>query len=393
MFLILILYPLLGFLIGCFIPEYSGFLQYFDVIFLRLLNVFAPYLIFAMVVKSIWYIRSNIVQDQYIKYVMLYYVFGTFLSIGIGFFSAYYIGIGCGVDVLSIVGDQKFQFESSENILLNLVPGNIMHILYHQDLMLLFILACLFGFAVYNSRSEQVVLKFCNDLYNFILEVMEYITLLIPYAFLSLVLKFVINGIGEFEVIFSLLILFAVLYIVRYIILLLEIYFIGGVSPLPFILGSFKYQSVAFLTTSSKATLPIIVQEVGELGVSKEGQQYAMSIGGILNSIGFGLDLTVMIMFILNAYGISLDIYTCCIVVILSFLSCVLGNGIPAAPLIVLSIVFEIFHVPMDVMVYIIGIDRIIDMCSTVFNVTGIAGYTLIIDGCKNRLNKTKYYQ
>ena len=243
---------ILGLLIGLGVPEYSKFLQYFDVIFLRLLNLVMPFMIFTMVLKSVFYIRKNIFKDNSMKLVIMYYSFGTFFSILIGFAAAYYIEIGVGQDISNLIKSSDYNNEFNEVVnkgvnLVDLIPSNLIGVLYHRDLMKLFIIGCLLGIVLNTSKYQNDILSFIDKVHNFSLEVVNYIMILVPYALFSLVIRLSIDRFISLGVLSKLALLFVVLYIVRYVILLLEIYFIGGISPLPFIKKSFRYQSVAFI--------------------------------------------------------------------------------------------------------------------------------------------------
>ena len=388
--MILVFNIILGLILGYFAPQYTGVLQYFDVIFLKLLNLITPFLIFTMILKSIAYLNSNIHKNNHILLTTLYYTFGTLLSVIIAFAASYLTKIGLG---LPISFDTTQALPKQDNVIINLIPNNIICDFYHGNLIQILFTAILFGVITSHSKHKNEILKFTDQTYEFLFEILESIMILIPYALLSLTIKLTISNLKDLLIFAKMLKLIFALYCLRYIVLLLEIYLIGGVSPLPFILKSFRYQSVAFISTSSKATLPIASEELKNMGVSKENRQYAVSIGGMLNSIGFGLDLTVIIVFILNIYSVELNLYNSIFVIILSFIGCIAGTGIPAAPLIVLSIVLNFFHISHGVIVFILGIDRIIDMVSTTINITGICGYTLVIDGKNKTLNTKKYYE
>ena len=388
---------ILGLLIGLGVPEYSKFLQYFDVIFLRLLNLVMPFMIFTMVLKSVFYIRKNIFKDNSMKLVIMYYSFGTFFSILIGFAAAYYIEIGVGQDISNLIKSSDYNNEFNEVVnkgvnLVDLIPSNLIGVLYHRDLMKLFIIGCLLGIVLNTSKYQNDILSFIDKVHNFSLEVVNYIMILVPYALFSLVIRLSIDRFISLGVLSKLALLFVVLYIVRYVILLLEIYFIGGISPLPFIKKSFRYQSVAFISMSSKGTLPIANEDMKSMGISKGSRQYAVSIGSMLNAIGFGLDLTATIVFILNVYGVVIGFNDFLMIIFLSFIGIIIALGIPGGTIVALTVVLKFFGIPYEILSIVLIIERIADMFCTTLIVSGIVGYTLVIDGYKGNLNQSKYY-
>ena len=72
-----------------------------------------------------------------------------------------------------------------------------------------------------------------------------------------------------------------------------------------------------------------------------------------------------------KVFGIHLDLPTQIIVVIMSVLTAVGAAGVPSGSIPLLIMVLQMVHVPAEGIALILGVDRILDMCRTVLNVTG----------------------
>ena len=143
---------------------------------------------------------------------------------------------------------------------------------------------------------------------------------------------------------------------------------------------------------SSKGTLPIANEDMKSMGISKGSRQYAVSIGSMLNAIGFGLDLTATIVFILNVYGVVIGFNDFLMIIFLSFIGIIIALGIPGGTIVALTVVLKFFGIPYEILSIVLIIERIADMFCTTLIVSGIVGYTLVIDGYKGNLNQSKYY-
>lgn len=386
------LYFILGVVLGVLIPEYVEFLCYFDIVFLRLLNLIIPYMMFPMIVISVSHIMFNIEKDKYLLSVIAYYMVGTLFSILLGFSVAYYYELGLDMDLEDFnISSRDVPQYSFLDILIKIIPENLIAIIYDNNFISLFIVSYLFGIYITYSKYYSFIINVMQKLYDLVMDIVNYVMLLMPYAFLSIAIK-LSSGQNSNIALFAQIIGFViVLYIIRYIILLLEIYFIGGISPWPFILKSFRYQSVAFISTSSKVALPIAVDCMKRMGVSTGSTQYAVSAGSVLNMIGFGIELSLISVFIVNLHGVNIDLTVGLTIIILSFFSCIIGAGIPTAFIVMISLILNFLHIPLGIVSTLVIVDRIIDMFSTTINLTGICASTLVADARLNRLDYKQY--
>ena len=85
------------------------------------------------------------------------------------------------------------------------------------------------------------------------------------------------------------------------------------------------------------------------------------------------------VIFVAQAFGISLDLQDYFTVITTSTLSSIGTAGVPGVGLITLSMVFASIGLPVEGIGMIMGIDRIVDMARTAVNVTGDAVCTTIV--------------
>jgi DAACS family dicarboxylate/amino acid:cation (Na+ or H+) symporter len=90
-----------------------------------------------------------------------------------------------------------------------------------------------------------------------------------------------------------------------------------------------------------------------------------------MNMNGTALFEGVTVLFLAQVFGIHLDIGMQLIVIIMSVLTAVGAAGVPSGSIPLLIIVLQMVNVPAEGIALILGVDRILDMCRTVLNVTG----------------------
>ena len=129
---------------------------------------------------------------------------------------------------------------------------------------------------------------------------------------------------------------------------------------------------VAFGTSSSNATLPtaIKVAEV-DLRLPKEISRFVLTVGATGNQNGTALYEGVVVLFLAQVFGVDLTLGQQLQVVLMAVLAGVGTAGVPGGSLPLIVVLMQSVGVPGEGIGIIMGIDRLLDMCRTVLNVTG----------------------
>lgn len=147
--------------------------------------------------------------------------------------------------------------------------------------------------------------------------------------------------------------------------------FLKGISPA---------QTLAFSTSSSAATLPVTFECVEEnLKVDPKISSFVLPIGATVNMDGTSLYQAVAVIFLAQFHLINLDISQQLIIVATATLASIGTAAVPSAGLVMLIIVLESVGLNPAWIAIIFPIDRILDMCRTIVNVTGDAAAAVII--------------
>lgn len=147
-------------------------------------------------------------------------------------------------------------------------------------------------------------------------------------------------------------------------------------------------QLVAFSTSSSGATLPVTM-DVAEkkVGVSEEISSFVLPLGATINMDGTGLYQAVAAVFIAQTLGLQLDMMDQLTIVLTAMLASIGTAAVPSAGIVMLVIILQSINVPAEGIALILGIDRILDMCRTVVNVTGDLTVATIVASYEGQLH------
>lgn len=147
---------------------------------------------------------------------------------------------------------------------------------------------------------------------------------------------------------------------------------LGGLSPSQFFIGAREAMLTAFGTSSSSATLPTALRVAEqELKLPREVGQFVLTVGATANQNGTALYEGVVVLFLAQVFGVELTLAQQILVVLMSILAGVGTAGVPGGSLPMIVVVLQSVGVPGEGIGIILGIDRFLDMCRTVLNVTG----------------------
>jgi Na+/H+-dicarboxylate symporter len=139
-------------------------------------------------------------------------------------------------------------------------------------------------------------------------------------------------------------------------------------------------QLLAFSTSSSAATLPVTMDCVhDDLKVSEEISQFTLPIGATVNMDGTSLYQAVAVLFLAQLHGLDLSLAQEMTIVFTAVMASIGAAAIPSAGLIMLIMVLDAVGLNPAWIAIIFPVDRILDMCRTVINVTGDASVAVAV--------------
>ncbi len=165
----------------------------------------------------------------------------------------------------------------------------------------------------------------------------------------------------------------------------LSLALLSRINPLEFYRRIKTVMITAFSTSSSNATLPTALRVSEEnLGVPREINSFVLTVGATANQNGTALYEGVTVLFLAQLAGVDLTLAQQLMVVYLAILGGIGTAGVPSGSIPFVVLILAQIGVNPALIAIIIGVDRILDMCRTVLNVTGditIATYVARSEG------------
>jgi len=147
-----------------------------------------------------------------------------------------------------------------------------------------------------------------------------------------------------------------------------------------FLTGIRQAQITAFSTSSSMATLPVTMECVNDnLKVPKPIWSFVLPIGATVNMDGTSTYQAVAVVAMAQFHMIDLDFTQQMVIVLTATLASIGAAAVPSAGLVLMIVVLESVGLNPAWIAIILPVDRILDMCRTVVNVTGDATVSSIV--------------
>ncbi|MFT5891230.1 MAG: Na+/H+-dicarboxylate symporter [Dokdonia sp.] len=285
--------------------------------------------------------------------------------------------------------------------LVDLVPQNIFQSLTNNGLMLQVIFfALFFGISLLFIPDEKSapVIKIVDSLMEIFLKMIDFVMQAAPFFVFALlagvISKMAGDDIGKVIEIFKGLSWYSLTVVIglgSMIFLVYPLIMKLLVRVIPY-KGFFKAmglaQTTAFSTSSSAATLPVTMECVEDnLGVDKKITSFVLPIGATVNMDGTVLYQAIVVVFLAQFHMIDLTLGQQLTIVLTATLASIGSAAVPSAGLVMLIVVLGSVGLNPAWIAIIFPVDRILDMCRTVVNVTGDATVSSIIAKGEGMLN------
>ena len=351
--------------------------------FIRLMKMLVVPLVFCSIVVGV----SSISDIRKIGTIggrtILIYILTTAVAVTIALSIGILLKPGLGLNMAAAAQTSNVTInQTMTDTILNIIPENPLNALANGDMLPVIIFGVIIGFILAKLREETDVVNRFFEQSNKIMMAMTGIVMkfapigvfcLMAKTFGSLgfdgilpLAKYVVCvliglGIQAFVVYPSLLVVFTRL------------------NPVTFFRKFMSVMFFAFSSSTSNATIPLNMNKLEDMGVSRDVSSFTIPLGATINMDGTAIMQGVAVMFAAQAYGIDLGTSALLTVIFTAVMASIGTAGVPSVGLVTLTMVFNSVGLPVQAIGVIFGIDHVLDMFRTAVNVTGDAICTMIV--------------
>ena len=351
--------------------------------FIRLMKMLVVPLVFCSIIVGV----SSISDIKKIGTIggrtILIYLVTTAMAITIALLIGMVIKPGMGLNLVATGQSTSVTInQTMTDTILNVIPENPFTSLASGDMLPVIIFAVIIGIILAQLKEEvQLVSDFFDQSNKIMMEMTSLVMKFAPIGVFCLMAK-TFAGLG-FEgllpmgkYVLCVLVGLAVQAVLVYPSLMVVL---TRLNPIRFFKKFFSVMLFAFSASSSNATIPINIDKLEEMGVSREVSSFTIPLGATVNMDGTAIMQGVAVMFAAQAYGIDLGTSALITVIFTAVLASVGTAGVPSVGLVTLTMVFNSVGLPVEAIGMLFGIDHILDMFRTAVNVAGDAVCTIIV--------------
>jgi len=366
---------LAGIAVGAWAPEIARRLTPLSNIFLSLIRSIIAPLIFGTLVFGIAGGGDLKRMGRIGLKAIVYFELVTTVALFLGLAAVNIVRPGVGMTLEPTVADAALPAAHATltGALEHVFPNSIIDAMARGDVLQIVVFSFLFGAAcaAIGDRAKPVV-AFCESLAEVMFRYTKYVMYLAPLGVGAAIASTVgSKGVGVLvhlgkliltmyvaQVLFVTLVLGAVIALVR--IPLARFY---RAAREPFL--------IAFSTASSEAALPIALENMERFGVPRHIVAFVLPTGYSFNLDGTTLYLSLVSVFVAQAAGIPMSWGQQLLMMLTLMLTSKGVAGVPRAALVILAGTLSTFHLPMQAIPVLLGIDALMDMVRTSVNVLG----------------------
>lgn len=277
-------------------------------------------------------------------------------------------------------------------VITDMVPDNIFDAFTNSKMLQVIFFAIFFGITLISLPREKVsgVLSFVEGASDIFIKMVDIVMRGAPFFVFALMAgkltQMASDNTDRILDLLSAISVYMLVVIVGLIILAFIIYpllitrFVKKLSYRGFLKAISPAQFLAFSSSSSAATLPVTMECVNKnLGVKEEVSSFVLPIGATVNMDGTSLYQAVAVVFLAQLHGVDLNFAQQITIIVTATLASIGTAAVPSAGLIMLIIVLQSVGLNPAWIALIFPVDRLLDMCRTVVNVTGDATVATIV--------------
>jgi proton glutamate symport protein len=373
---------IIGIGLGVFFPDFAKTLAPISNIFLRLIKSIVGPLLFGTLVYGISSAGELKTMGRIALKAVTYFEIATSLALVIGLAMVNLFQPGAGLTLAAEGGGPTLAKPVTfGQVLEHAVPANIFESLAQNDVLQMVVFFFLFGAACSAIGAKaQPVVDFAGAVAEVMFRYTKYVMYLAPFG-VGAAIAVTIGSKGA-RVLFSLGKLVGTLYLAEalFVVLVLGTALAIARVPIgPFVRAARQPFLLAFSTASSEAALPLALENMERLGIPKHIVGFVLPTGYSFNLDGSTLYLSLASVFVAQAAGVHMPLGTQITMLLTLMLTSKGVAAVPRASLVILAGTLGTFHLPLEGIALILGVDALMDMCRTSVNLLGNCVATAVV--------------
>lgn len=368
-----VLGALAGWAIG---PAAETWLGPLGTLYVNLIKMIAVPLVLFAVMNAIGSLHGQKSVAALSGRTFLWFAITAACAVGVGLLVGWLLQPGRGLSGLTVAPDYTVrEVPSPVQVLLDVVPTNPFKALSEGKILQVIVFAGLVGFALVKLGERASALRrLVGEASDTMVQVTRFVLEMTPLGTFGLIAALV--GAYGFEKLLPLGSFVLALYLacaLHIVVVYGSLLAAHGLNPLKFFRGAAPGMQVAFVASSSFASMPAAIRSITlNLGVDKDYAAFAVPLGASIKMDGCGAIYPALTaVFVAQYFGLDLSLNQYFVILLASVLGSFGTAGVPGTAIVMVTLVLSAAGLPLEGIGYLVAIDRVLDMMRTMTNVTG----------------------
>jgi len=355
----------------------AGYISLITTVFLRLIKMIIAPLVFSTLVVGISHIGDTAAVGRIGIKTMAWFVCASVVSLFLGLIMVNLLQPGANLGMpLPDAGSAtnlKVSSLTLKEFIPHLVPASVIESMANNEILQIVVFSVFSGVAIAAlGERGKLLAEVADQVAHMMLVITGYVMKMAPIAvFAAIAATITTQGIGVLVTFGTFLVEFYLTLAILWGLLILAGFVVIGPRTLDLVSRIREPFLLAFSTASSEAAYPKILDQLERFGVSKRIASFVLPLGYSFNLDGTMAYCTFATIFIAQAYGIQLSLWTQITMLGLLMITSKGMAGVPRASLVVIAATLTTFNIPEAGLLLIMGIDQFLDMGRSATNVVG----------------------